>query len=211
MDIKETQFSDTSLNKLLYDLEIVSRLQRGELLGTTSEYITIEESGSLLTSLMRTMNKDSRVRAVMRVRNCVQIVYEMAEHIMESKHMYIYEQAVIRASSGADLDADYNADTQVDASASTRAHAHANSQTDGPTDKEYNSYRRRLDALTRITKTLKSAAGGVQNLALTYAKDTNAVGEAKQILDEIKMKTEVLDSEIDRLERLEDSLQRGYL
>lgn len=84
-----TKFSDISITKVVIDLETISKIQKGETLDTTGEFLRIIGTGSYANSLMRSFNGDSRLKALQKITNLVYLAYEFAERILESKHLDI--------------------------------------------------------------------------------------------------------------------------
>lgn len=81
-------FTDEGINKLLFNLENVSKIQRGQLINTSNDYLNIEDQ-SLSLSLIRTINRDSRSKAISKIKNYIQLSYEYAERLLESKYIHI--------------------------------------------------------------------------------------------------------------------------
>lgn len=84
-------FTDIALGKLIFNLEIISGLQKGETLDTTNEYLRIVPI-SYISSFARTFSGDSREKGLMRARTYINMAYEYAERILESKYLTIYER-----------------------------------------------------------------------------------------------------------------------
>ncbi len=78
------------LQKLLYDLETISKLGENQRLNTTNEYISIE-SESTFNGIYRAVSGDSRRRTLHAVSDTINASIELADRITESKHLSIYD------------------------------------------------------------------------------------------------------------------------
>jgi hypothetical protein len=88
------QFNDRALSRILFDLETISKLRRGEILDTSGEFLGKHEA-TLATTISRTFyTHDSRYKTLMRIKVCIELAIQFAEMILESKYLAIYKTNV---------------------------------------------------------------------------------------------------------------------
>ena len=92
IDTSIPQFNDNAIKRILFDLDTVSKLQRGEIIDTSDDFMTVSEA-NIITSVMRTITRDSRNKALKRIAHEIRTVHDIADIITESKYLHIYEKA----------------------------------------------------------------------------------------------------------------------
>jgi len=75
-------------DKILFNLQTLSAVSRGDRLNTSKEFITIIEGYSVYHSVSRRYSGDSRDRTVMVIRNEVACALKMAEFLMENRYLH---------------------------------------------------------------------------------------------------------------------------
>jgi hypothetical protein len=75
-------------DKILFNLQTLSAVSRGDRLNTSKEFITIIEGYSVYHSVSRMYTGDSRDRTVMVIRNEVACALKMAEFLMENRYIH---------------------------------------------------------------------------------------------------------------------------
>lgn len=83
----------TTLDEAIINLDVVSKIQKGERLSTTDDYLHIETANQHTTnSILRMIYGDSRRRAIVKIFKYVYAVVEFSEHIRESKYLSLYDK-----------------------------------------------------------------------------------------------------------------------
>ena len=86
-----TQITDTFISKVLFDLETIAKYTSSDIIDTiSSEYINLEND-SIRRSLDRSLNGDSRYRALNRMDDRIISAYEYAERLLESRYLLLYQ------------------------------------------------------------------------------------------------------------------------
>jgi hypothetical protein len=89
--IQSRMVCDTILNDAIMNLEILSKLQRGDVLSATDDYFSIGQK-TFANVVSRTILHDSRFRALNKIFKCIYTLVEFAEKIKESKYFSIHER-----------------------------------------------------------------------------------------------------------------------
>lgn len=75
-----------ALNKLLYDLETISTINKGQKIDTTEEYLGVERS-NIFQAITRTLSGDSRKKTVSVIRSTIESSIAISDLILESRYL----------------------------------------------------------------------------------------------------------------------------
>lgn len=89
--IQSRMVCDTILNDSIMNLEILSKLQRGDVLSATDDYFSISQK-SFANVVTRTIMHDSRFRALNKIFKCIYTLVEFAEKMRESKYFCLHDR-----------------------------------------------------------------------------------------------------------------------
>ncbi len=89
--IQSRMVCDTILNDAIMNLEILGKLQRGDVLSATDDYFSIGQK-TFANVVTRTILHDSRFRALNKIFKCIYTLVEFAEKIKESKYFTIHDR-----------------------------------------------------------------------------------------------------------------------
>lgn len=78
-----------ALERLLIEINTISKIQRGERLCTRTEFLNVE-SESIKSSIIRTVCSEDRTRGMGKINNIVISTMEYANLILESRYLDIY-------------------------------------------------------------------------------------------------------------------------
>jgi hypothetical protein len=149
------------LDKLLFNLHTIAGVPKGKRIGTTKEFIIIEEE-SPMQGFWRWKYSDSRDKAASCICREVRTIIVMAQYLLESKYLVGIEATAPPASEG-----------------SSRPVQNISAQ-------DFLSERTsRLLNLKKIRLSLIGAAVGVNNICQTYEIDANFAGNLRPLVAEI--------------------------
>ena len=173
-----SNFTDAAISKILFDLSTIAKYKKGNVVETTSEYLNVVES-SLKTSLDRSLSGDTRARALARFRQVIDIAYEYAERVLESRYLDIYKN-----------DTNVMISVQIDVV-------------------DLNRYEARYELLVKIYKGLLGCLAGVDEFKQTYdsKNDSTTVGNCDRLRQDTLRKANSLKEDIDRLDRQKDDFE----
>lgn len=154
------------LNKLLFNLNTIAKISKGERISTAKEFIVKDEE-SILQPVLRWRAGDTRDKAVQVICKEVQTTIALSNFIMESKFLYLESE----------LD---NTDESCDIAVEV--------------NKSITKRDERIKSLKHIRCGLIDANYGIDNICQTYEDDANVLAHLKPIIGEINDHISVLTS-----------------
>lgn len=173
------------MEKTLFELDVITNIQRGEKMSTsTGDYLSIEEDRGLLASASRFLRNDGRVKTLSKIIYTIQLSTELCEHLLESKYLDFPNKYASVGTDAENISRECLRDDVVS---------------------EYREYVKRCCWLQAFCNKLSRINVGLTNFMHTYEKDMNIVGRIRPQLLQTNAFVERLQEAMRKIEQVSSS------